>query len=471
MNLLTPPFAFVDIETTGSNATRDAVTEVAVIRYDGEHTERWVSLVNPQVPIPPFITALTGIHDDMVCTAPSFAEIAKDLAAMLAGHVFVAHNARFDYGFLKNEFKRVGIDFRAPVMCTVKLSRALYPLEKKHNLDSIVARHQINMDGRHRALADTEAIYQFWRHCTQNINAELLQLQVKNQLHHPSLPAHLDAAEVENMPQTHGVYRFYGENHILLYVGKANNLKKRVYSHFASDHQYAKEMAISQQVRRIEWDECAGEVEALLTEARQIKELQPTLNRQLRRDQALVSWRLRTTPNGWLIPDLVSGRELDLGAQHALYGLFSGGTRARAALYDLCKDSRLCARVLDLEKDKVNSRKKIAEVETGAPCFARQLRKCNGACVGEESMLQHNIRLMQVLHTLKLRHWPFAGPATLAEGAVWHVIDRWCYLGTAQNEAQLAEVLSEAKAVFDRDSYKILSRHLHKMQPIGLLGH
>jgi DNA polymerase III subunit epsilon len=458
LDLRTQPLAFVDIETTGSTGTRDRITEVAVVTYDGETRTQWTQLVNPETSIPPFIEGLTGISNDMVADQPVFRQVADELFTRLQGHTFVAHNARFDYGFIKNEFKRIGVDFRATVLCTVKLSRKLYPKEYKHNLDMLIARHQLTLLSRHRALGDADALYQFWQIIQRDFPPETLADAVKALTARPSLPTHLDGNIVDELPTSHGVYLFYGEEHILLYVGKSNNIRTRVLSHFSSDHAIAKEMALSQQVRDIEWITCSGEVEALLLESRLVKEKQPTLNRQLRRNGSYVAWRLNTDAAGWLIPETVSAKELHLGQQASIYGLYSGATAAKTALLSVVKDNKLCAQVLGLEKKPKSGEQ--------SPCFARQLQQCKGACVGHEPMLQHNMRLMQALGKLKLKSWPFPGPAALNEGKVVHLIDAWCYLGTARTESEVHTILAEGKPQFDRDTYKILLKHLNKMRAI-----
>ena len=149
---------FVDLETTGGSTTADRITEVGIVEMGPEGVSEWSSLVNPQMSIPPFIERLTGISNAMVQDAPTFAEIAPELIQRLSGKLFVAHNARFDYGFLKNEFKRLNLPFRADVLCTVKLSRRLFPQEYKHNLDAIISRHALVAESRHRALADARQL-------------------------------------------------------------------------------------------------------------------------------------------------------------------------------------------------------------------------------------------------------------------------------------------------------------------------
>jgi DNA polymerase III subunit epsilon len=452
--------AFVDLETTGATATRDRVTEVAVITWDGRETTSWSQLLNPEARIPPFIESLTGIHNEMVENAPRFAEIADELAARLAGHIFVAHNVRFDYAFLKNEFRRVDIDFRAPVLCTVKYSRKLFPQYAKHNLDSLIARHGLSAGSRHRALGDAQAIFDFWRKMDETFPAEHLEAVRKTLLARPSLPPHIDAERIDDIPDQHGVYLFYGDNDLPIYVGKAKQLKQRVLAHFSADHALAKEMSISQQVRRIEWQACAGEVDALITEARLIKELQPTLNRQLRRNRDFCSWTLRDAGNGQHRPELVYARDLDFGKQSNLYGLFKSAKDARDALIAITKENALCPVVLGLEKGAA-----------GTPCFARQLKRCRGACSGEESALQHSLRLMDALGKLRLKSWPFDGPAVLPEGDRLHVIDAWCHLGTAGSEAELSTLLAAGKPAFDRDTYRILVKHWGAMRPLATTPH
>ena len=171
-----PALAFVDLETTGATATHDRITEIGIVEVDDDGTVReWQQLVNPGTRIPPFIEQLTGITNDMVAAAPPFAEVADETLRRLRGRLFIAHNARFDYSFLKNEFKRLGIDFRSTVTCTVKLSRALYPEHHRHNLDSLIERHGLRADARHRALADAQLIHQLWQCIHAERSAEAIE--------------------------------------------------------------------------------------------------------------------------------------------------------------------------------------------------------------------------------------------------------------------------------------------------------
>ena len=440
--------AFVDLETTGGNPLVDRITEVGVVFVDENGVREWSQLLQPQTRISAFIERLTGITNEMVVDAPCFETIADELSKMLEGYLFIAHNARFDYGFLKNEFKRLNLEFRPNVLCTVKLSRALFPEYKHHNLDSVIDRHGLRVSERHRALGDAQLIYQFWQDIHQTQAAELITATVKKMVGRPSLPSQVDQRLIVDLPDTPGVYLFYGENDLPLYVGKSTHIKQRVLSHFSADHRHSKEMSLSQQLRRIDHIETAGEVGALLKEAQLIKTLQPIHNRRLRRSNDLCAWQLQQKSE-FVRPLLTWADDLDFGAQDNLYGLFRTQRDAINALRKIAQDNNLCLGALGLEK-----------VAKGRPCFARQLHKCEGVCVGAESMLTHSLRLQQAMTKLKVSQWPYKGVIGFRENGDLHIIDHWCYLGTVQTEAEIPALLDGARPVFDKDTYMILSKAL-----------
>ena len=454
---------FLDVETTGSTATRDRVTEVAWVLLDGEtgQVTKESHLVNPDARIPAFIQQLTGITDDMVADAPRFSAIAPRLAAAMDGAVFVAHNARFDYGFVKNEFKRIGQSVRAPVLCSVKLSRLFFPAEKRHNLDAVMARHQLQADSRHRALTDADLIYQFWLDLQQRFGPQKVLDAAKSLISQSSWPSHLDADALDEMPDTPGVYIFYGEKRFTLYVGKSKHLRQRVLSHFSGDHAHGKELSLSMQVRQIEWHETPGEIGALLLEASLVKQLAPTHNVRLRRNKSLCAWRFSTETNA--PPSLVWTQDLDAGAQDDLYGLFTSQRHAQTWLTALAETHQLCKGRLGLEK-----------VKPKQPCFGRQLRQCKGVCVGEEAPNLHDLRLLAAMVDRKVATWPFAGPVGFVERSkdktqtAIHVVDRWCYLGTATQEGECADLLETARPQFDPDIYKILRKAAKELQAVPL---
>ena len=444
------PLAFVDLETTGATPTADRVTEIGIVAVNADGTvSEWQQLVNPETGIPPFIEQLTGISNAMVADAPRFADLAGEIRRRLDGRLFIAHNARFDYGFLKNEFKRLGITFRAPVVCTVKLSRALFPEHKRHNLDSLIERHGLAAEARHRALADAQLIHQFWQKIHVDRSSDEIAAALKKQNAHPSLPPHLDPGIVDELPDVPGVYLFYGENKLPLYVGKAKDIRQRVLAHFSADHASAKEMSLAQQVKRIDWIETAGEIGALLKEAALVKELLPSHNRQLRRNDDVCTWTLVDEGGGWLRPELASARDLAPGISGACYGLFKNAREAGEVLRGLAAEFSLCDALLGLEK-----------TAPGKPCFGYQIKRCKGACIGAESRGLHGARLMMALHKLKVERWPYAGPVGLREGEALHVIDNWCWLGTARGEDEVHALLESGRPAFDLDMWKILKKAL-----------
>ena len=185
--------------------------------------------------------------------------------------------------FLKSEYKRIGHTLRQRVLCTVKLSRQLYPQFKQHGLDAIMHRHQLITESRHRAMSDVALMIGFVQSAQRELGLARLQEVATELAKRPTLPSGLDPKLVEDIPETPGVYLFYGETDLPLYIGKSVNLKERVMSHFSGDHASTKEMRISQELKRVEWIETAGELGALLLESRLVKERLPIYNRQLRR--------------------------------------------------------------------------------------------------------------------------------------------------------------------------------------------
>jgi DNA polymerase-3 subunit epsilon len=448
------PLAFVDLETTGSNASLDRITEIGIILVDDDAVEEWNTLVNPGCRISGFIQSLTGISNDMVADAPDFAALAPRVQRLLEGRLFVAHNARFDYGFLKQSFRRAGQDFSAPTLCTVRLSRALFPGHRHHNLDALIERHGLVATERHRALADARLIHQFWQHARAALSEAGFEATLRRLTAHTNLPAQLPQQLPDELPERCGVYIFHGEDDRALYVGKSRNIRQRVLAHFSGDVRSARAMRLTQQVRRIDWIETGGEIGALLQEALLVKSLQPTHNQRLRRTTELCSVTLADGPLG-LRTAVTHARDLDFSQSPSLYGLFQGARQAQTALVKLADDHQLCKQALGLEAGS-----------PGRSCFARQLDRCRGVCVGEEPTAQHSIRLMEALGRLKLQMWPFTGPAYLREGRDLHLVSHWAYLGTARSQDELHQLLAVPEPRFDRDCYRILRSQLRRLVPL-----
>jgi DNA polymerase III subunit epsilon len=450
-----PSYLMLDLETTGGNPALDRIIEIAAVRVEeGREVLRWSTLVNPGTRISPFITSLTGIDNTMVRDAPAFAEVAPRLLEILDGTVLVAHNVRFDHGFLKNEFQRLQIDLRTRQLCTVRLSRRLYPQHKSHGLDAIMRRHGLHSDARHRAMGDVDAVLQWLALAERELGNETLQHAAQALVGGAaSLPPHLETA-LQDIPDAAGVYLLYGASAQALYVGKSIHLRARVIAHFQADHKTGRDMRLAQETRRVEFQRTAGELGALLRESRLVKQLQPEFNRKLRRSPALCVWevaddadqrpQVRLVETGALAPDRLG----------QIYGVFKSAKAAREALLALADTHGLCTRLLGLEAG------------TGR-CFGQQIGRCAGACCGLEPTDRHLLRVRLALAAHKLQDWPFSGPVGIREhdaaGGLTdiHVFDHWCHLATVQDDAELQDVLASPQALhFDIDIYGLLRKRL-----------
>ena len=433
----------------------DRITEIAAVRVEeGREVARWSTLVNPGVRIPAFIQSLTGISNSMVADAPPFEQVADRLLELLDGAVLVAHNARFDHGFLKNEFERVQIDLRVKSLCTVRLSRKLYPQHRGHGLDAIMARHGLQTMARHRAMGDVDMVLAWLRIAAAELGPEKLRHTAQELLRGTSsLPPHLQTS-IRDIPDSPGVYLFYGDAPQALYVGKSVRLRGRVLSHFQADHTAGREMRLAQETRRIEVRQTAGEFGALLLEARLVKQLQPVYNRQLRRELQLCAWRLADDPAARPLVSLVFSDDLAPQEFGRLFGGYRSKRQAAQALSALADSHALCPSALGLEAAK-------------GRCFSHQLGRCRGVCCGQESPERHRLRVELALAAQRLHAWPHAGKVGLREHdpasgrTDIHVFDQWCHLATVHDEAELHEALqTRDKLVFDLDTYRLLLKRL-----------
>lgn len=482
-----PCYVLLDLETTGGNPLDCRITEIAAVRIEnGREVARWSTLVNPGTRIPPLIQNLTGISNAMVADAPGFDEVGATLLKLLDGAVLVAHNVRFDHGFLLNEYARMDVALRVKTLCTVRLSRKLYPQHKSHGLDAIMQRHGLTTLSRHRAMGDVDLVQGFLQVATQELGADQVSQQALLLMQgSAALPPHLET-NVSDMPDTVGVYLFYGEDietaeqgasapaksthstktpQIPLYIGKSIKLRSRVMSHFQAAGREAREMRIAQEIRRVEWIETAGELGALLLEARLVKEMQPLLNRQLRRERTLCAWRLDENPSARPLMTLVTqvrGDELQPREFGQMYGVYRSRNQALSGLRELADAHGLCHQALGLESGK-------------SRCFAHQIGRCKGVCCGGEKPELHHLRLKLALKQQQLRVWPHAGKIGLREHNAqtgrtdMHVFDQWCHLATVQNEAELDEVIgSNSGLAFDLDTYRLLLKHLVAPHKAGL---
>ena len=466
-------FAIIDVESTGAHPVRDRITEIAILRVeDGVLVDRWESLVDPQTPIPPLIRQITGISDEMVAGAPCFGELADQVQALLAGHVFVAHNARFDFGFIKNAFARIGRDFDAPVLCTVKLSRALFPEHHRHGLDALIERHDLHCGARHRAMGDTEALWQFVQLAQARFEPEVLQRAVERAMKAPVSPPGLPEGLLEALPDEPGLYFLHAEAEAPppgridrpLFIGRAASLRARVKEHFAGSTRKGKDAELRERTRRVEWIATAGELGSLLLEAELVKRLRPPSNRLPEDGGEAFALRLIDNLRRPPIYERVPVAGTDPAAWAGLHGLFRNKREADNRLRELALLYRLCPHRLGLEPG------------TAGACSAFQARRCAGVCARRETAAEHDARLLGGLASLGVKPWPWPGAVVVGERdahsgrEAWHVFDQWCHLGSVARREELPAMGRERR--FDIDTWRLLGRwfavpaHVAAVEPL-----
>jgi DNA polymerase-3 subunit epsilon len=449
-------FAIVDVETTGMRAAFDQIIEIGIVLVkDGVIIDTYRSLVKPDQSVNPYILSMTGITSESLTYAPSFEEIARDIHALVDGAIFVAHNARFDYAFVKNELRRAGFSFKAKTLCTVKLSRKLSPQASEHNLDAVSLRYGISIHNRHRAFDDALAVWNFLEKALEEHGIETFQTALRTCLGEHTLPSGISKQIVSTLPDTPGVYIFYGADGEILYVGKSKNIKTRVLSHFSSDHQSSKELRMCREIESIETRQTPGELGALLLESHLVKQLQPKYNRMLRRQLKLVIARQIYNESGYASISIERTSELEPDNLSSVVGVFRSIKQAKTFLEEACAKHNLCP--------------KLSGTESGdGQCFASQLGKCHGACINKEGTETYNARACAAFDGQRVRSWPYAGPIAITEygttpdSYVTFIVDKWRVYKTIEyaNNEIVAEDDSPRNVDFDFDTYKILAHYL-----------
>ncbi len=446
--------AFVDIETTGSRVNHDRIIEIGILRVENNQLVRtYQQLINPETYISPFIEQITHISTNDVVNAPTFEEIKEEILEVLDGCVFVAHNVRFDYGFLKNEFRRFGHQFAPKHFCTVKLSKALFPQYTHHNLDALMQRFNIECENRHRAFGDAKVLWDFYQMIHSDLPAEQVLEALESVMYKPIIPQHLHVDVLNTLPEQPGVYIFYGENDLPLYVGKSINIKDRVLSHFSNDYTSSKEMNIVQQTHRIETIPTVGELGALLKESTLIKQLQPLYNRRLRQKHALIIAKKIETKNGYFSIALEEVNDIAAYDVENILGIYKTKKQAKDQLAFIADEHVLCEKLLKLDNATDS-------------CFNYKLQRCYGACVGQESPIKYNMRFLRAFTKTKIKTWPFQGPIFIEEQNELEqrrevfAVNKWCLVGNSTFEENLEYLPLGNDLSFDFDTYKILAKYI-----------
>lgn len=366
----------------------------------------------------------------------------------------MAHNVRFDYSFLKQEYKRLGRNFLPKQLCTVRLSRALFPEQRGHKLQDLINRYNFTFNERHRAYDDAHILWQFITYVRRNVAHEVIEEAVARQLRQPAIPKTIATELVKDLPNGPGVYIFEDEAGRPLYVGKSVNIRKRVLQHFGQDHSDTKEFKIAQTVHHIRAEETEGELGALLLESELVKRLQPLYNRQLRRTEKVIVARHRTNDDGYITVWTEEANMSDVDSISDILAIYPRRGRAKDSFNEMVKTFGLCPKLMSLEKS-VGS------------CFLYQLHKCRGACVGKEPAGTYNARVLQVFERRRIQAWPYRGPVLVQERpsadilpTSAFIVDQWCVIAHVSQEENCDPEVSKRTKVFDLDTYKILQSFL-----------
>lgn len=376
-------YAIVDIETTGGSSKKHRITEVAVIHHDGEkETGRFQTLINPEVPIPMRITALTGITNEMVADAPTFPQAAKQIWEWTEGRVFVAHNVNFDYGFIRQRFSELGAKWHPKRLCTVRLARNIMPGMYSYSLGKLAQQLGHTIEDRHRAMGDAEFTSKLFKMLLERDTKDHLKFALNARSREATLPPNISREVLGKLPEDMGVYTFLGPSNKVIYIGKANNLKQRVVEHFRGNTHTGYKSRFAEQIQDVRWVVCPNELIALLTEAREIKKHWPPYNDLMKR--VSLNWGIFSYHDQNGFGRLSVGR---VGKWARPVVSFRSQYEARLTLERLKRTYVLCARFTDLQ-------------ELNARCVEEVHGPCHGACIGEETVTSYNQRYQQAVDEL-----------------------------------------------------------------------
>jgi DNA polymerase-3 subunit epsilon len=370
-------YAILDIETTGGQFNEEGITEIAIYKFDGhEVVDQFISLVNPEIPIQPFVVKLTGINNEMLRLAPKFFEVAKRIIEITQDCIIVAHNASFDYRILRTEFRRLGYDFQAKTLCTVELAKIVIPEQPSYSLGKLVRALGIPMADRHRASGDALATVKLFKMLLdKDLNKEIVAAHIKFEIQKGIAPKLLDI--VASLPAKIGVYYIHDEQGKLIYIGKSRNIKKRINQHFTGTTTKCKK--IQTEVYTVTYDETGSELIALLKESEEIKINKPMLNRAQRKSIFQFALYAEKDEKGYLNLKLqkADARKKEITS-------FASLQEAKNALFRITSHYHLCQKYTGLYITKNE-------------CFQYKIKECDGACIGKISPEEYNQRVQEFI--------------------------------------------------------------------------
>jgi len=377
-------YAIIDIETTGGKAARDKITEIAIVLHNGkEIVDRYETLINPERSIPTNITRITNITNDMVADAPKFYEVAKEIVERTKGAIFVAHNVRFDYSFIREEFKRLGFIYSRRQLCTVRLARKVFPGLRSYGLSNLIRHFNITLKGgRHRAMGDTLATVELFELIMNKKSSQTeIDIMVNHGVKVSQLPANIKLTDLHSLPEDCGVYYFYNRIGEIIYIGKSVNIKKRVMSHFVK--QTEKSRKLYENVWEIKSIVTGSELAALLLESHEIKYHHPYINRAQRARSFPYVLHSYENQDGYICMDILKVNKKQKQKLNILRE-YASSYSAKGSLDRILEEFDLCQTYCNIDTIK-------------RPCFYHQIDKCKGACVHKEDPATYNARVMEAI--------------------------------------------------------------------------
>ncbi|MEJ6777534.1 MAG: exonuclease domain-containing protein [Crocinitomicaceae bacterium] len=377
-------FAIIDIETTGGSPKDSKVTEIAIYKHDGkEIIDEYSTLVNPEIPIPPFIVNLTGISEKMVKNAPKFFEIAKKLIEFTEGCIFVAHNVSFDYSVIRYEFNSLGFDYRRAHLCTVRSSRFIIPDHDSYSLGKLTKNLGIALIGRHRAGGDALATAKLFGLLYKK-DQKSLETFIQEELNPKRLHPNLDIKALDEIPNKTGVYKFFNPENQLIYIGNSIDIKKSV-EHHLRNTKTNKSAKMQPEISRIEFELTGSELIALLLESEIIRQHQPVYNKS--------SHKNKISHGFYNYIDKAGYTRFFIGLKSNTSGIplasFMSKKDGDDFMAQVVKKNKLCGKLCDL-------------YNTNHSCFKYEIKECAGACMQEESTESYNKRCQEAINQLNL---------------------------------------------------------------------
>lgn len=369
-------YAILDIETTGGKYNEEGITEIAIYKFDGEKiVDQFISLVNPEREIQPFVVNLTGINSKMLRNAPKFYEIAKRIVEITEDCILVAHNAKFDYRILKTEFKRLGYGFNRKTLCTVELSKQLIPGQESYSLGKLSRALGIPVSDRHRASGDAQATVKLFK---MLLHKDLEKYIIKDAINseiNPKIKPNLKRI-IDKLPNTTGVYYIHNEQGQIIYIGKSKNIKNRISQHFTSNTTKSKKIQI--QAAAVTYEKTGSELIALLKENEEIKRNKPIFNRALKAQLFTHGLYSFVDKNGYI------NLSLEKNKDDKSITTFTSRQSGKQFLINAVEEYNLCQKLTGLYPTKT-------------ACFNYSIRICNGACIKKESAEDYNQRIHQFI--------------------------------------------------------------------------